>query len=262
MTCVATNTPIVRRGAIPVWSDVDPETGLINEDDALYKSGGKSAIVAVDWGGRRPDIDKLRTSGIPVIEDAAHRLPGPVVADYTCYSFQAIKHLTTGDGGALVVPHDQVERAKKLRWFGLDRSQPGFRSTQDVPEVGYKYQMNDIAATIGLANLAGAQANVVKARTNAGVLDSSFGRPTVDSDWWFYTMCVADRPAFIARMAKQGIECGQVHSRNDRHSAFRQWETVGLDGLDSFDGRNVAIPVGWWVDIERVADGIQTVLVA
>src|SRR5439155_15332209 len=88
--------------------------------------------------------------------------------DYVCWSFQAIKHLTTGDGGALLPPAEQLERGRLLRWYGLDRrSTESFRCCQNIREAGYKYHMNDIAASIGLENLPHAERLVSIHRSNA-----------------------------------------------------------------------------------------------
>ena len=76
-------------------------------------------------------------------------------SDFTIYSFQAIKTMTTGDGGMLICSRvEDTKLAKKIRWFGIDRQkkQQGVWEN-DILEVGFKYQMNDIAASIGLAGL-------------------------------------------------------------------------------------------------------------
>jgi len=163
MTCTATNTMIVNRGAKILWADVDPLTGLIDPTSVaqLIDTWGVDfrAILAVDWGGRLCDYDALKAAagGIPVIEDAAHVAGGQSWesrGDCVAFSFQAIKHLTTGDGGALIVPAVERDRARLLRWYGLDReSSASFRCDQRITEAGYKYHLNDIAASIGLANL-------------------------------------------------------------------------------------------------------------
>ena len=270
VTCTATNSPIVTRGAVPIWADVDPETGLIDPSDVARKvTKNTRAIVAVDWGGSLCDYRALRSIGLPVIQDAAHHL-APPAGDYACYSFQAIKFLTTGDGGALVCPPDQVERARLLRWYGLDRrSKADFRCAQNIAEVGYKYHMNDIAASIGLANIGHMPRIVNHHRQHAAIYDTLLrGIPGVarprwsdSSSWWLYTLLVEDRAAFIAYMAECGIAASPVHARNDRHTGF-YYPNGRLPGVDYFASRNCAIPVGWWVaraDIERIiAPAVQS----
>lgn len=270
MTCTATNSPIVTRGARPVWADVDPATGLIDPADAFRKITSRTkAILGVDWGGAPCDYDTLRTPGIPVIQDAAHGPSGGTRGTYVCWSFQAIKHLTTGDGGALWCPPEQLERARLLRWYGLDRrSKSDFRCEQRIVEVGYKYQSNDIAAAIGLANLPGLAARIRAARTNAYAYHLAFaGQPHVRetpwcdaSSYWLYTLLVpADRQGFIAHLADRGIAASPVHARNDIHPAFR-FPSGPLPGVDTFAASNVAIPVGHWLTAADVDCIIQAVL--
>jgi len=247
MTCTATNSPIVTRGARPIWADVDPLTGLIDPLDVTHKVTSKTkAIMAVDWGGTPCDYRLLKFhKDIPVIQDAAHHL-SPPQGDYTCYSFQAIKFLTTGDGGCLVCPPEQTERARLLRWYGLDRrSKADFRCEQNIQEAGYKYHMNDIAAAIGLANIGMVEGLIAKHQTNAAEYDGAFGRPwNARSASWLYTLLVEDRHGFIAHMADHGIACSPVHARNDTHAAFH-YPNGPLPGVDHFASRNVAIPVHW-----------------
>lgn len=268
MTCTATNTGIVNRRANIIWADIDPQTGLIDPEDVARKVTSRTkAIMAVDWAGRACDYAALRRHGIPVIEDAAHALltrkQGRSIAteggDYICWSFQAIKHLTTGDGGALLPPPMQLERGRLLRWYGLDRrSTLSFRCDQNICEAGYKYHMNDIAASIGLANLSMAAEIVAAHRENAAWYDHRLADvpgvtlppPDPEASWWLYTLLVEDRDAFIAFFKERGIEASPVHSRNDKHNAFF-FPNGPLPGVDYFAAHEVAIPVGWWLTTEE-----------
>jgi dTDP-4-amino-4,6-dideoxygalactose transaminase len=258
MTCTATNGVIVNRGGKIVWADVDPITGLIDPYDVVKKLTPRTkAIMSVDWAGRSCDYARLRFPGRPVIQDAAHNLfvDPQNHGDYVAWSFQAIKHLTTGDGGALFVPEWQYQRAKLLRWYGLDRtSSADFRCSQDIKEAGYKYHMNDIAATIGLTNIPHMRRIVAQARDNAlwyteALRDAPYVRTppdAPDASWWLYTLLVDDRTSFIAHMAERGIAASPVHRRNDVHPAFH-FPNGPLSGVDYFAAHEVAIPNGWWI---------------
>ncbi len=266
VTCTATNSPIVNRGARPVWADVDPWTGLIDPADVVRKVTLRTkAIMVVDWGGALCDYVSLKEIGLPVIQDAAHHLSAPQ-GDYACYSFQAIKFLTCGDGGALVCPAHQTERARLLRWYGLDRrSKADFRCAQNISEVGYKYHMNDIAAAIGLANIGAVKGLIEQQKANAAyyheqIESYQIQRSPLDdnSACWLYTLLPNDRDGFIAHMADHGIACSPVHARNDTHAAFH-FPNGPLPGVDHFASRNVAIPVGWWLseaDRQRVVEAV------
>src|SRR5574343_363186 len=119
MTCTATNEPILANGGKIVWADVDPNTGLIDPLDVERKITPKTKlIIGVDWGGTPCDWDRLnaigKKYGVKVLEDAAHAIGATykgrkvgTLADYTIFSLQAIKHITTIDGGLLLCRDSQ-----------------------------------------------------------------------------------------------------------------------------------------------------------
>src|SRR3989338_2433791 len=135
MTCLATNEPIMLLGAKIVWADIDASTGNIYPASIEKRITPKTkAIVVVHWAGNPVDIAAVskiaKKHNLKVIEDAAHafsaKYNGKYIgnhSDYVCFSFQAIKHLTTVDGGAIAVktPED-YKRAVLLRWYGNSRS--------------------------------------------------------------------------------------------------------------------------------------------
>ena len=309
MTCTATNSPIVTRGGRILWADVDPLTGLIDPasvNDRIERAVTKygivpTAIMAVDWGGQLVNYPLLRQvasrEGIPIIQDAAHTfgatLDGrpfmdPLLlgvnghawhGDLVCFSFQAIKALTTGDGGALICSDEHVTaRARLLRWYGLDRrSSQDFRCSQRITEVGYKYHLNDIAAAIGLANLPDIEGIIACQRTHANaygvalggldgvILPYPFGSGEIedtDQPWWLFTLLVSDRDSFIRFLDDRGIAASPVHARNDVHPGFARsvLEEMPLPGVDYFAEHEVAIPVGWWLtedDQARVVEAVR-----
>ncbi len=267
MNCIAGTGVIVNRGAKIVWADVDPVTGLIDPADVARKITKRTrAIMAVDWAGRSCDYHALKSAALPVIQDAAHHLMADMTnrGTYTCWSLQAIKHLSTGDGGVILVPLEQRKRARLLSWYGLDReSSADYRCDQDIKVAGYKYGLNDVAASIGLANLPHAAWVVQQHRRHAEryhrLLADAPGitlpPPDPASSWWLYCVLVNDRDSFRAHMAECGVATSPVHARNDKHSAF-QYYNGPLPGVDSFATRECALPVGWWLsdeDIDHIA---------
>jgi dTDP-4-amino-4,6-dideoxygalactose transaminase len=141
LTCTATNFPILANGLKIKWADIDPLTCNIDLNDVERKINKKTlAIMLVHWGGMPVNLDKIEeikektlklfNYKIPVIEDCAHafgsKYKNKMIGNsnnFCVFSFQAIKHLTTGDGGLLLSPNSYFhEQAKLIRWFGLDRT--------------------------------------------------------------------------------------------------------------------------------------------
>jgi dTDP-4-amino-4,6-dideoxygalactose transaminase len=273
MTCMATNVPILANGASIVWADIDPATGNICHKSVKEKIGPKTkAIICVDWAGYPCDVDELQKladqHGIKLIQDAAHGFGSQYkgefvggIADFTCFSFQAIKHLTTVDGGLLVCKNEQAfQRGKLLRWFGINRdgARKDFRCEEDVLEYGYKFHMNDVSAAIGLAQLNHVGSVLQAHRSNAAYYNkklaglSSRGLDLLNyqsdrlSSYWLYTIKVEKLRAFMEAMTAKKITVSQVHARNDHHTVFKEFKT-DLPGVDAFVQKQVSIPVGWWI---------------
>jgi len=286
MTCTASNVPIMAMGAKIVWADVDPTTGNIDPLDVERKITKRTkAIMAVHWGGYPCEIDVLDRIGkkydVKIIEDAAHAfgatykgLPVGSHSDFVCFSFQAIKHLTTIDGGALVCRDtDAFKRGKLLRWYGIDRESErrDFRCEEDVREWGYKFHMNDVTATIGLHQLEFIPDILKRHRENAGYYRMRFGdldglsllkyASDREGSYWLFTMRVPERQYFMGEMKKAGVVVSQVHARNDLHTMFSDFK-CNLPGLDEFSSEHVSIPVGWWLTEEQrkyVADSVERI---
>lgn len=268
MTCTATNLPILSLGADIVWADVDPDTGLIMPSSILeLMDPSIKAIMVCDWGGTPVDLNAIMSIakdwGIPVIEDAAHALGATYdgkmvgsIADYTCFSFQAIKHMTTVDGGMLACKDPQdAKRGRTLRWFGIDRTAVGTdsRIDQDIEDWGYKFHMNDVTATIGLVQLSHIDEFIARHRLIANIyenyLDERYERPLMgnyESSYWLYTILLPSlelRDEFKESMRQQGVQVSQVHKRNDVYSVFEKYNLNNTPGLDSFSDRMICIPI-------------------
>lgn len=274
-TCFASNIGPIHRGAKIRWADIDPITGLIQVGDVERLITNKTkVIIAVNWAGKFCDFKRLKQFGIPVIEDAAHTWKvfyteqEPERGDYVCYSFQAIKYLTTGDGGALICPNEEKENeARILRWYGLDRSKSeSFRCTQNISKAGFKYHMNDINASIGIANFPESIKSVLSQRQNTKYIIDNVNNdklilPNFDEtcSFWLFSMHVIDgmKSEFIKFLEEHGIVSSPVHFRNDKYDCTKQFEEGELSGVTSFDRTQVCIPNGWWLtqtDLNYIVD--------
>lgn len=277
MTCFATNVSALRRGAKIKWADVYPHTGNINVFDVERIATDKTkAILAVNWAGQFAEYDALKLFAPAVIEDAAHTWDtfdhSRSRGDYIAYSLQAIKFLTAGDGGLLVTPEETHKLARMKRWYGLDRdNNESFRASQDIQTVGTKYNMNDISASIALANMIYAKNSVKMHRMNAralydGLADLewlSVPPHYDDTSYWIFPLVVGngvDRDDFEEYLKHNGIQAAQVHFRNDKYTITKQFDTRTLPGLDFFSSHQTNIPCGWWLnsdDVERIINVIK-----
>lgn len=280
LTAEPTNTTIAITGAKVVWADIDIDTGLIDPHSIEEKITERTkAIMVVHYAGMICNMEKIKNISekynIPIIEDAAHAFGGKYnndslgsMSSFVCYSFQAIKHLTTGDGGALVINDDKyVEEAKKLRWFGLTKGID--RNKNNITRVGYKYAMNNINATIGNVQLQDIDYVLnmhikngkffdEKLKNLSGIKLLKYYKKTFPV-YWVYTLKVDDKEEFKKMMESKGIKIGELHMRNDLHSVFNESKCF-LPQLDEFYSQYIHIPCGWWIgDYEKnyIVDAIK-----
>ena len=171
-TFVATAQSVIMTGGKPVFCEVDPVTFLMDVEDVKKKITEKTkAIIPVHYAGRPCDMDALmkikKETGIRIVEDAAHAFGtfynGKKIGsfgDITCFSFDSIKVMTCGEGGAIVTDDpvfDDISRKKRL--LGIDRKTMHVKDWKkrswvyDVPVLGFRYHMSNINAAIGLAQL-------------------------------------------------------------------------------------------------------------
>lgn len=270
MTSEPTNTAILNASAKVVWADVDIKNGLISPQSIEEKITEKTkAIMVVHYAGMVCDMDSInaisKKYNVPVIEDCAHALGamynGKMLGSnsmFNCFSFQAIKHLTTVDGGCIAFNDDKyINEAKELRWFGLQKNVS--RLETDIKRVGYKYAMNNVNATIGLVQLIHMNTIINNYIDNGTYYDSElkdisgielvkYNKNTKPS-YWLYTMKVEHREDFIRMMSENGIEASPLHHRNDTHTVFSS-SKCELPNMDLWYRSYVHIPCGWWVSKE------------
>ena len=285
-TCTATNIPFLYMGVKINFADIDPETMNIdvNHVRQLMNQNVK-AIICVHYGGLPCDMDELQFIadewGVPIIEDAAHAVGAKYkgrdigsISDFTMFSFQAIKHITTGDGGMLIIKNkDLVDKAERIRWFGIDRKskQAGIWEN-DITEVGFKYQMTDIAAAMGIASLSefDEQSKLRKELYDAyeSELTNCDRLKVVGGDFsdrvhaaWLFTVLVEDRYTLQQKLRDNGIESNQVHFRNDRYSIFKEF-TDGkvFPNMDKVEDNYLVLPLHTKMtldDVKRVCKVIK-----
>lgn len=244
-TFTATAEVIRYLGADPVFVDVDPETLCI---DVAAVEGAitprTKAIIPVHFAGRAADMNALlavaRKHGLRVMEDAAHALPttcdgkliGTLDSDVTVFSFYANKTITTGEGGMLVTKNPEIaKRARVMRLHGINRDAFD-RFTAKAPSwyyeivaPGFKYNMTDIAASLGIHQLKKANLFQEKRAHIAALYDKELAHLPIilpphaagrDVHSWHLYVIQLDssvkvtRESFIERMFSKGIGCS-VH---------------------------------------------------
>jgi dTDP-4-amino-4,6-dideoxygalactose transaminase len=212
LTFCATANVVIHAGATPVFADVDGET--FNLDPALVADAVTSrtrALLPVHFAGRPADMPAFRAlasrSGVALIEDAAHCVEGIAqgrkvgsIGDFTCFSFYATKNLTTGEGG--MVTTSNAAAAAFMRTASLHgmsrnawtRYAPGGSAQYDVMMAGFKYNMMDLQAAIGLQQLAR--------------IDEMHARRT--AIWRQYDAALASLPL----RRPLAVQAGDVHARH------------------------------------------------
>lgn len=171
LTFTATAATIIHAGAQPVLVDVSPDTLNMDPADVARKISPRTrAIVPVHFAGHPAPMDELldlaRQAGAVVIEDAAHALPAAykgrrigTIGDFTAFSFYATKNLCTGEGGMVTTANGEwAERVRIRRLHGMSRDAWRRYSNEgswryDVLYPGFKYNMTDLAAALGLVQL-------------------------------------------------------------------------------------------------------------
>ena len=280
MTAEPTNTTILQMGAIPVFADVDPCTGNLDPKSVEACMGPRTAaILAVHYAGYPAPLTELRATadrhGVALVEDCAHALGARyaekaigTIGDAAIFSFQAVKHMTTVDGGALVLREpDQIRAAKKLRWFGLEKGVP--RAEVDITQAGFKYNMTNVAGVIGLRQLDGIDGAIARHIENGQAFDAAFGAipglSTVPIEaaskpsYWIYTLLSDDSEAVERLLAEIGVAASKLHRPNHLHSVFAPYRR-DLPGLAEFYRRLTHVPCGWWVsdeDRDRIVSALS-----
>jgi dTDP-4-amino-4,6-dideoxygalactose transaminase len=279
-TCIAVASAIQHAGHKIVWSDIHPYTYNLDLDALSTRLTEKTrAVVVPHFCGDPVDLNHLYNvlrrhynitgNVVWVIEDCAssfgsmykdekigacHKdINHPHEHSIKCFSFQATKALTTGDGGAIVLPNKWIyERAKRLRWYGVSREED--RYNQNVQELGYKFHMNDVAASIGLDCLESIEETVSRQIENRDFYYDNLKRlgpikqPERVSACGQFPLRIKNRSQFQQFMAERGVEVRQPHTRLDKHLCLPCGNRLSV--LEECCEEVVCIPSGWWVSDE------------
>jgi len=251
---VGTNIPLARRKAKIVFADIDRDLNINIEDVKRKITPQTKALVFVSFAGNNRGLKEMRALAdehkIPLIEDAAQALgsDGWGIGDFICVSLQAIKTLTSGDGGFLIVKDARlVEKARRLRWFGFDREARHKYEDSDITEAGYKYHMNDITAAIGRGNLTvidkiiAHRKRLIQAYREGGVKDAHIWLPIVFTN---------KRTELRAFLKESGIDSSIHHFRSDKYTLFGGHQK--LPNMDELEHTFLLLPLHMKISVADV----------
>ena len=181
------------------------------------------------------------------------------------FSFQAIKHITTADGGMLCMKkNDLYKKAKRIRWFGIDREKKQKATWEnDIYEIGYKYQMTDLGAAVGLEGLKDFKKvlshrkkifniylDLLQKNKNILCVNKDDGKRTHAA--WLFTIISKRKDYIQKKLRERRIETNQVHFRNDKYSIFRKFvKGKKFPNMDYAENKYLAIPVHHKVSTQK-----------
>jgi len=299
MTFTATAAVIEHLGARPVLADIDPVT--LNLDPASVAAKVTSwtrAILPVHYAGQACDMDALQAIAqehrLAVVEDAAHALPTRhkgrmvgTIGDATCFSFYVTKTITTGEGGMITTDRDDLaERMRIMRLHGMDRDAwkryaKGGSWSYDIVAPGFKYNLPDLAAALGVPQLARSdefrdrRAAIARAY-DEGLADVPGVRtPQVaafdDHAWHLYVIRIdsaeltIDRDRFIDELTARGIGVSVHFIPLHHHSYYREryrYRSEDLPVASAAFEQIVSLPIYPKMDdsaVARVIDAVRDV---
>jgi len=267
-TFIATNTSILEQGATPVFADIQYDTLNIDPESIAEKITDKTkAIMCVHYGGNPCDMDEIRKIGrdynLPIIEDSAHAMGSKYKGQYIgsagdiiTFSFQVVKIITCGDGGLIATPNEEYyKKLKKYIWYGVDREEKKTNLIDPLPEsidiLGFKYNMNDIAATIGIVGIEHfdipfKRRNEIGERYRRELADCKkihlLHYPSENTpNYQIFPIHVENRLDYAKFMRKYGIMVNVNNRRNDRYSIFGG--LCDLPVTEKVDNDTILIPL-------------------
>lgn len=277
ITFVSTNNAILYEDNEPIFYDVEPTTGNVSIESVerlLNQHKDIKAIIVVHVGGYSCDMDSInyiaKKHNIKVIEDCAHAFGGKYKgkmigdSDNICvWSFQAVKNLPVGDGGGISTKDSEMaSKIRKLIWLGIDKTtversnldskKQTYNWDYEVVEVGYKYHMNDIMATIGLTQLDYIEEDnerrlEIANRYKNEIINTKCTKPKYESDressCHFYPLFFENRDEVYKKLTESQIYPGMHYKRNDKYIVFKGFEKDDLEGASLFEKTELTLPI-------------------
>jgi len=295
-TFVATPNSILYNNLKPVFSDIREDTRNIDPDDIRKRIGDKTrAITYVDYAGHPCDFDEIKEIAeeydLYLIEDACHAIGAEYhgkktgnFADITVFSFHPVKHITTGEGGALVTDDDVlVRKLRMLRNHGIDRNArdrfgPEAGWAYDIVELGRNYRMTDFQAALGISQLKKLDGFIKRRNEIAKIYNSEFEGfdyienpvtlPNIRHAWHIYTVLLkgVDRNNLFTELRKRGIGVNVHYIPSYRFTYYQNHVVPGdlsLPVTEDVFNRIITLPLYPKMsdeDIYTVIDTVKTTI--
>jgi len=300
MTFCATVNTIIHAGGKPILADCNKEDFCIDPEKIAEKiTKNTKAILPVHFAGHSCDMENIMQlasdHSLNVIEDCAHAIETTfegkhvgTFGDFGCFSFYATKNLVTGEGGMLIARDEvRLKQIKKIALHGMsldawDRFSEGGFKHYDVVAPGFKYNMTDIQAALGIHQLARIEENWLKRQKIWRLYSESFSNLPIDLPsnevkanskhaHHLYTILIRDdapvnRDEFILKMQENNIGTG-VHYRSIPGFSYYQdnfgWNPDDYPNSTSIGNRTVSIPLSPGLsenDLDRIVDKVNSIL--
>ena len=294
-TFIATNTSLLEQGAIPVFADIRYGDLNVTAETIEEKLTSKTkAIVIVHYAGNPVDLDEIRaladSYNVPLIEDSAHAMGSKYkdsyigqTGDLVTFSLQAVKIVTSGDGGIIATGReDYYERLQEISWYGVNRDKKQTNLfldslPDDISVLGFKYNMNDIIATIAISALDHFDIPLQKRKSIA----ETYRRELKDlktiklleyyrdrtPNYQIFPIHVEGRERFARYMWDKKIQVGVNNRRNDKYSIFGRSKSGqmtpvlrDLPNLRLADEDTILLPIHFDIDNDTLDYIIDSVI--
>ena len=300
LTFCATVNAIIHSGATPVLADVDPRTMNIDPLDIEKKITPRTrAILPVHFAGRPCDMDAIMAIAgkhrLKIIEDCAHAIEteyhgrkSGTMGDFGCFSFYVTKNVVTGEGGMVLARNEtDIGRVKMLALHGMSKdawrrfSDEGFKHYQ-VVECGFKYNMMDLQAAIGIHQLQRIEPywyrreqvwnHYQQAFANLPVTRPMPPAPDTRHAYHLYTLLIDEartgisRDAFLNSMTRRNIGVGVHYMSIPEHPYYQQcygWRSADYPEAERIGRDTVSLPLSARLsdaDVESVVQAVKEIL--
>lgn len=284
---IATNTAILEQGAKPVFADIRYDDLNVDPKSIEAKITDKTkAISIVHYGGNPCDLDEIRAiakkHNLPLIEDSAHALGSKYkgkyigeTGDIVCFSLQVVKIINSGDGGFIVTgKEDYYKELKKIIWYGIDREDKERDVLDPLPssfkgeKLGFKYNMNDIVATLAGAGVDHFDEPAKRRKEIGERYRKEFADlkkiklltyyPDREPNYQIFPVHVTDRSAFAKYMQERKIMLRINNRRNDIYPMFGGF-CADLVELKRADEDAILLPIHYDLTDQQVDHIINSV---